>query len=248
MKLLKTLFVTSLIIFLSSACYMTKKSTEYYGIETGSSNKIVYVLDISGSMEGKAEKDLQGNIVSSAAAKTGDFVGSKIGGQVGNLVKKQTNNQLTKLGKAKKELMPAIRGLSEDKWFTIIVFENRVKKWRKNLVQATTANKNLAIAYLENLHSGGGTNLSDAVEEALLLLGAGATDANADLGVETIFLLSDGSPTAGKITNKTKILEKISEWNSAGRVKIHTIGLGEDCDKDFMKKIAEENSGQFIDR
>lgn len=248
MKTLKLLFLFSLAGIFLSGCYMTKKSTEYYGIETGSTNKIVYVLDISGSMEGKAEKDLQGNIVSTAASKTGNFIGNKIGGQVGNLVKKQTNNQLTKLGKAKKELMPAIRGLSEDKWFTIIVFENRVKKWRKSLVQATSANKNLAIAYLENLHSGGGTNLSDAVEEAFQLAGAGATDANAELGVETIFLLSDGSPTAGKITDKNQILEKIGIWNSAKRVTIHTIGLGEDCDKDFMKKIAEQNSGQFIDK
>ncbi|MCF6239811.1 MAG: VWA domain-containing protein [Bacteroidales bacterium] len=248
MKNFKFILWASLVAAFFSGCYMTKKSTEYYGIETGTSNKIVYVLDISGSMEGKAEKDLQGNIVSTAASKTGNFVGNKIGGQLGNLVKKQTNNQLTKLGKAKKELMPAIRGLSEDKWFTIIVFENRVKKWRKNLVQATSANKNLAIAYLENLHSGGGTNLSDALEEAFQLAGSGATDANAELGVETIFLLSDGSPTAGKITNTNQILEEIGKWNSAQRVKIHTIGLGEDCDKDFMKKIAEQNSGQFIDK
>jgi len=203
---------------------------------------------LSSSMEGKAETDLQGNVISSVTTKTGNAVGNMVGGKLGSIMKKQTNNQLTKLGKAKKELMPSIRGLSEDSYFTIIVFENRVKKWHKTLVQATNTNKNLAIAYLEKLHSGGGTNISDALEEAFELAGAGATDANAELGVETIFLLSDGSPTAGKITNKDQIVAETAEWNSAKRIKLHTIGLGEDCDKDFMKKLAAENNGKFIDK
>jgi len=237
MKTLKQFGFILIITVLFSACYMTKKSTDYYGIETASSKKIVYVIDISGSMEGKAETDLQGNIISSAGSKAGNLVGNKIGGKVGSLISKQTNNQLTKLGKAKKELMPSIRGLSEDTYFTIIVFENKVKKWKNELVQANSTNKNLAIAYLEGLKSGGGTNIYDALEEAF-----GLQD------VETIFLLSDGEPTAGKVTSTDGIISKTAEWNSAKTIKIHTIGLGEDCDKVFMKKLAEENGGQFIDK
>jgi Mg-chelatase subunit ChlD len=144
--------------------------------------------------------------------------------------------------------MPSIRGLSEDTYFTIIVFENKIEKWKKDLVPATGANKNLAIAYLERLKSGGGTNISDALEESFVLAGPGATSNDANLGVETIFLLSDGSPTAGKTTNTDAIVRKTAEWNSAKRIKIHTIGLGEDCDKDFMKKLADENGGTFIDK
>ena len=248
MKTLKNSTLILLVTILFSSCYMVKKSTDYYGIETESSKKIVYVIDISGSMEGKAETDLQGNIIASAGTKVGNKIGNKIGGKVGSLISKQTNNQLTKLGKAKKELMPAIRGLSEDTYFTIIVFENRIKKWKKELVQASGTNKNLAIAYLEKLKSGGGTNISDALEEGFSLAGEGAKDAGLILGVETIFLLSDGSPTAGKITGTDAIVSKTGEWNSAKRIKIHTIGLGEDCDKEFMKKLAEENGGKFIDK
>ena len=237
---MKNLFKLSLFLFVSvilTSCYMVKKSESYYGIETGASKKVVYVLDISGSMEGKAETDLQGNIISTAGSKVGNAVGNKVGGTVGNIISKQTNNQLTKLGKAKKELMPSIRGLSEDTYFTIIVFENSVKKLNKQLVQANATNKNLAIAYLEKLSSGGGTNISDALEESF-----GFQD------VETIFLLSDGEPTAGKITNPDGIVSKAKEWNSSQKVIIHTIGLGEDCDKEFMKKLANENGGQFIDK
>jgi uncharacterized protein with von Willebrand factor type A (vWA) domain len=216
---------------------MTKKSESYYGIETGSSKKIVYVIDISGSMEGKAETDLKGNIISTAGSKVGSTVGNKVGGKVGNLISKQTNNQLTKLGKAKKELMPSIRGLTEDTYFTIIVFENNIKRFNKQLVQANSTNKNLAIAYLEKLESGGGTNMSDALEESF-----GIPD------VQTLFVLSDGAPNAGKIPNSNDILEALVNWNSVRKIKIHTIGLGEDCDKEFMKKMAADNGGQFIDK
>jgi len=231
------ILVLAIIAIIFSACYMVKKSDSYYGIETGTSKKVVYVLDISGSMEGKAETDLKGNVITTVGSKAGNIVGNKVGGKVGNIISKQTNNQLTKLGKAKKELMPSIRGLKEDMYFTLIVFENNVKKLNKQLVQANATNQNLAVAYLEKLESGGGTNMSDALEEAFAL-----TD------VETIFVLSDGEPNEGKIPNPDGILEAVAKWNSAKKVKIHTIGLGEDCDKVFMQKLATQNGGQFIDR
>ena len=248
MKKFKSLAIILVIASLFSACYMVKKSGDYYGIDTKSSKRIVYVIDISGSMEGKAETSLSGKVLSSATSKVGSTVGSKIGGTVGGIIGKETDNQLTKLGKAKKELMPSIRGLSEDSYFTIIVFENSVKKLNKTLVQANATNKNLAIAYLEKLSSGGGTNMGDALEEAFGLAGAGAKDANASLELDAIFVLGDGSPNEGKYPSTDEILKKVEEWNSAKRVKIHTIGLGEDCDKVFMKKLAEQNSGQFVDK
>jgi hypothetical protein len=237
MKRILNLLTITFIVIMFSACYMVKKSESYYGLETGTSKKIVYVIDISGSMEGKAETDLKGNVISTAGSKVGNAVGNKVGGKLGSIISKQTSDQLTKLGKAKKELMPSIRGLSEDTYFTLIVFENNVKKLNKQLVQATATNKNLAIAYLEKLASGGGTNMSDALEESFALT-----------GVETIFVLSDGAPNEGKIPDPQGILEAVAKWNSSKSVKINTIGLGEDCDKDFMKKLADQNGGQFIDK
>jgi uncharacterized protein YegL len=237
MRKILGLLAIAFVAIMFSACYMVKKSETYYGIETGTSKKVIYVLDISGSMEGKAETDLKGNVITTVGSKVGNKVGSKVGGPVGKIISKQTNNQLTKLGKAKKELMPAIRGLAEDASFTLVVFENNVKALNKQLVQANSTNKNVSIAYLEKLESGGGTNMGDALEEAF-----GYT------GVETIFVLSDGEPNEGKYPSTQGILDAVAKWNGSKKVIIHTIGLGEDCDKEFMKKLAAENGGQFIDR
>ncbi len=219
------------------ACYMVKKSDSYYGIKTGNSKHVVYLIDISGSMEGKAETDLKGNIISTAGNKFGTKVGNAVGGLAGQVIKRQTNNQLTKLGKAKKELIPSIKGLPEDTYFSIFIFENNVKKWQKSLVPATSANKTKAVIYIEKLKSGGGTNIYESLEDAFAIP-----------NIETVFLLSDGEPSAGKITSTSKIVEEVSAWNANKKITIHTIGLGEDCDKTFMKELATKNNGNFIDK
>ncbi len=234
---MKKIFLFSILTILFSSCYMTKKSDVYYGIDTSKSKHVVFLVDISGSMEGKAETDLQGNIIAAAGSKASNVVGDAVGGPLGNVIKKQANNQLTKLGKAKKELIPTIKGLSEDTYFTIIIFENDVKTLKKELMQATSANKGIATVYLDRLSSGGGTNIYESLENAFQIT-----------NIETIFLLSDGTPTAGKVTSPNEILEAVTKWNSLNKITIHTIGLGEDCDKEFMRKLAEQNSGKFIDK
>jgi len=235
-------------VLLISGCYLTKKSESYYGINTANTKNVLFIIDISGSMEGKAETDAQGKVISKTTEVVGNKVADKIGGLGGQVVKKATTNQLTKLGKAKKELIPTIRGLSEGTKFNIIIFEDKVKVWGTKLFEANSTNKGLALAYLEKLESGGGTNIYESVEKAFQIAGPGAKDGTTAMVVETIFLLSDGEPTSGAITNTTEICEKIRSWNPKNRVIIHTIGLGEDCDKEFMKKIASENGGTFIDK
>ncbi len=237
MKKIRTFLLVAFIASLFTSCYMAKTSESYYGIKTQTSKHVVYLVDISGSMEGNAETDLEGNIIATAGSKLGSKVGNAVGGFAGKVIKRQTNNQLTKLGKAKKELIPSIKGLSEDTYFTVMVFENRVKKWKKKLVPATKSNKTMAVLYVEKLKSGGGTNIYESLEDAFALQ-----------DVETVFLLSDGEPSAGKITSTKGIVDEVTKWNSNRKITIHTIGLGEDCDKDFMKELATKNNGTFIDK
>ncbi|GAB4301512.1 MAG: hypothetical protein Kow0068_24410 [Marinilabiliales bacterium] len=227
---------------------MFKKSDSYYGIELNE-NRYVFLIDISGSMENRAEKDLQGRIISKTVDKVTDKITDKVGGgEIVGMVNKQIQKQLTKLEKAKKKIIPVINGFTEDDYFTIIVFENELGFWKNDLVQATKANKKKAVLYVKALKAEGGTNISDALEKAFDLAGDGTKDNAKNLNVETIFLLTDGEPTAGKITNPDEIIEAVSEWNKLKRVKIHTIGLGENHDKNFMRKLAEQNNGVYIDK
>jgi len=237
-------------------CYSLKKSEDYYGIKTEEIKNVVFILDISGSMEFIAEKNAKGEIISSttnyAADKASSAVSKTIGGEAGNiagsLLNKNVKKSVTKLQKARKKLIPAIKGLPETTMFDVIVFENGVKIWRKKLVPATKANKLEAQAYIEALKAGGGTNIYDAVKAAFDLAGDGAKDSTIALNVETIFLLSDGAPSAGPVTNPDGIRKDVKTWNPLQRVKIHSIGLGDDCDEEFMRGIAEDNGGIYVDK
>ena len=249
----RTSFALAVILLLGMAitgCYTTKKSTEYYGINTQNLKGVIFVIDISGSMEYITEVDLKGQVVNYAVKQAGHVVAKKIGGEVGNiagnLVEKQVSRSLTKLQKARKELIPAIKGLPPTTMFNIIVFENIARPWRSTLVPATDANKLAAQAYLESLKADGGTNMYEALQKAFAYVGDAATDTTKPLNIQAIFVLSDGAPTVGAVIDPDQIRQEVKKWNPYTRVTINTIGLGDDCDENFMRGLALDNGGIFV--
>lgn len=246
-KQLRIYTAFALVLFLFASCRFFQESSEYYGMDI-KTKKNVFVIDISGSMEGKVEKDLEGNVVATATEEAAKEIGNQIGGRLGGMVTSKARKEMTKLAEVKNQLIPVIKGLPEGSYFNIITFENEVEKWKDNLVLANSTNISMAVLMIENLESGGGTNLFGGIEKAFDLAGAGARDTTLPLNVETIFFLTDGEPSAGNITNPTKILEKTKEMNSGGRVIINSIGLGKDKDADFLRKLANQNGGTYIDK
>ena len=81
-------------------------------------------------------------------------------------------------------------------------------------------------ACLGHLEAGGGTNVFDALLKVL--------DAdNVKFGgrprgiVDEIFVLSDGRPTAGAVSDPDEILEVVREINRYLRVRINTVYTGQ---------------------
>ena len=64
--------------------------------------------------------------------------------------------------------------------------------------------------------------------------------------LDTAFFLSDGRPSTGKYVDMNEILREVSKMNQLYKIVIHTIAIGE-FQKDFMKGIAEQNGGVFVD-
>ncbi|MEA3451733.1 MAG: hypothetical protein U9Q83_07495 [Bacteroidota bacterium] len=71
--------IIAVILFSISSCYLLKSQKDYYGISVKDSKKIVFLVDISGSMEGKAETDAAGDIIASTTNKVGNKVADKVG-------------------------------------------------------------------------------------------------------------------------------------------------------------------------
>lgn len=164
-----------------------------------------------------------------------------------DLFRKSPQLPSNKLDKVKKRLIPVIEGLEEGATFTMIFFGTKTRKWRNIMVPANKRNKKNAISFIKDIKPRGETNISMALEEAFKLAGEGTSNPGEPLNVKTIVLLTDGSPTIGKIRKPGDIIDKTAEWNSLRRVNINTIGLGSHSNSDFLRKLAEENGGTFVE-
>lgn len=218
-----------LTFLLFQSCYALKKSDQFYGIGT-STKSTVYLIDISGSMEGIDEGSIKDQVAREVGDRAGSAVGNAIGGKIGSILGKQVSKQATKLGAVKRKLIPTIKGLPDGKQFVVFAYENSVKKQSNNLIVASNASRTSANVFVENLRASGGTKTALGLKEALAVP-----------GVQEIILMSDGLPNGGP----AKVLEEIRATNT-NKVVIHTIAFGEDADHNFMRTLAEEHGGVFV--
>lgn len=117
---------------------------------------------------------------------------------------------------AKQELATCIDSLEPQSLFNIIVFSSDVSHWLDGGVASfSKTTKDEAKKFVGALGAGGATNLYDSLKQAF-----------ADPDVDTIFVLSDGEPTAGEITDPTLIRDRVQQWNKTRRIVIHTIAVG----------------------
>lgn len=220
----------------------TKEGTvasEFFGIPV-TGNNVYFVVDISGSMEWPFD-------ATTSAGPPGKF-----------------DKEASRMARAKAELLKVIDALAPDSKFNVCFFSDHVKEWKNTLVEANPKTKKALATYVAKVNPGGGTMLYDGLDAALKVKFAAKKDDAYESYVDEIFLLSDGSPTLGTITNTSEILRIVREWNQGAQVRIHAVFIGnEDVDKansggrptrlpgnmgaeEFMKKLAEENNGRFV--
>lgn len=217
-----------------------KPGTTYHGIETPS-RRIMFIIDTSGSMENL--------VIEKERFQDGGYP------------------SLLRIDICKTELIRTVQSLEDYVDFNIIAFATGVKAWKKDLVKANVLNKSSAVDWVRKLEAIGGaskedlaqagltgsanldagkTNTYGALTSALGAAGRGTKDKNYECAIDTIFFLSDGRPTVGEYVEPQDVLREIRESNKLRKVVIHTIAIGE-FQKDFMKQLAEENGGIFVD-
>ncbi|MCA8969042.1 MAG: VWA domain-containing protein [Planctomycetes bacterium] len=214
-------------------------ASEFFGIPV-TGNNVYFVVDISGSMAWQ-------------------FDTTTVTANEGKPLKEGS-----RMDRAKEELLKAVDKLAPDSRFNVCVFSDHVKEWKNTLVEANPKNKKMLGVYVERLNPGGGTMLYDGLDKALKVKFEAKKDDAYESYVDEIFLLSDGSPTLGSITNTEEILRIVREWNQGAQVRIHAIFIGNEAvdransrgrptklpgnmgAEEFMKKLAEQNNGRFV--
>jgi hypothetical protein len=193
------------------------------------SDRVLFVLDFSGSMAEPVEIKAQGTTA---------------GGAKGN--------QTTKAELVVTELKKLVMSLPDGALCNFVVFSDDVRIWRAEgkrpaLIKLDDESRDDLLGnFLDGLRPNGPTNLYDALESALGFGGRGLYDKYYGAGFDTLYVITDGAPTAGPVTDKLEIRKRVREANQLRKIAIHCITFGDQNDTNFLKPLAEENGGRHI--
>ncbi|MCZ6599098.1 MAG: HEAT repeat domain-containing protein [Planctomycetota bacterium] len=183
------------------------RATSFYGVRV-TSERVIFVLDVSGSMRLQLGRRPDDPRPSDPGART-------------------------RMDRAKRELSDVLRRLPEGLLFNIIFFEEEVTSFEKKLVRMSRGVRQRSMRFVADQYALGSTALYPALQLAF-----------ADPLVDTIYLLSDGAPTDGEITDITAIRAEVRRWNSARKVRIHGITIGQDST--LLRWLTEDTGGRYL--
>jgi hypothetical protein len=131
--------------------------------------------------------------------------------------------------------------LPEPSWMNLIPFGTEPEPYRPASFRATRAARSAVVKALAKRAPDGRTNIFDALALAL-------DDREAD----TVVLVTDGAPSAGRHTARTAFLEATTELNRFHLARVHTVEIGAKNTsprwRGFMQSIAELTGGHYLAR
>jgi hypothetical protein len=172
----------------------------YYGRRIFSQS-ILYVLDLSKSMETLIEvpKDAQEKLGTIAAGQ--------------------------RIKVAKTAIVASLQKLDPRTRFTVVFFSTKVRPWKDGLVVASGA-RDAAIGAIESAGLEDETNIYGALRAAVGLHEKPTLAADLDPIPDTMYFLTDGTPTRGEITEAETLLSWMRDVNRFAKVEIHVIAMG----------------------
>ncbi|MBL8801247.1 MAG: VWA domain-containing protein [Planctomycetes bacterium] len=206
-----------------------QRGVSFFGIST-ESQRVLFILDLSGSMKFSMSPK---NNPTDDPSKPYDMPGA---------------GESSRLDAAKRDLIKAIGGLRDGARFNLVLFGSDVWTWDDELVEMSPEKRAALTKYIEQVEAVGATNIYGALERAFDAAGAKGGDTFTNPTIDTIYLLTDGKATVGVTIERDEILAFVRSRNQSAGITIHTIGLSDAHDAVLMRRIAEENGGQYVGR
>jgi len=139
-----------------------------------------------------------------------------------------------KIEQARKSLTFCVNSLNKEDRFNIISFATTTRKFTDDPVKADKENVEKARKWIAEITARGGTNINDAILEALAMRGS-------DERTYMVVFITDGLPTISE-TDPQKILKNIKKANER-ESRLFVFGVGHDVNTILLDKLAEENRG-----
>lgn len=139
-----------------------------------------------------------------------------------------------KIEQAKGALTYCVNSLNAPDRFNIVQFATGARKFADGLREASKENVVKARKWIAEMDARGGTNIDDALYEALSMKGS-------DERTFMIVFITDGLPTIGE-TNIEKILKNVKKRNER-QCRLFVFGVGHDVNTILLDRLAEESRG-----
>jgi Ca-activated chloride channel family protein len=139
-----------------------------------------------------------------------------------------------KIEQARSALKFVLNSLNKDDRFALISYNDTVDVMTHELLAYSKASRDRALGYVDALKANGGTNIRDALVEALKLAGDGDRP-------NIVIFLTDGLPTVGE-TNIERIAEAVGKANEVN-ARLFTFGVGFDVNAVLLDKLSSGNHG-----
>ncbi len=142
-----------------------------------------------------------------------------------------------KMEQAKAAALQVLEGLREGEAFNVIAYSNAVERFAPEPVRKTAESLEAARAYVRSLTAGGGTNLHDAIVEAV-------RQDRCEGVLPLVLLLSDGLPTIG-VTGEVAIRASAKKANVHQR-RIFAVGVGHDVNAPLLDNLSQHTRGTMV--
>jgi hypothetical protein len=174
----------------------------------------------------------------------------------------------TRLDFARRQLTETITSMPESTRLNFITYNGLAEAgvWSKDMLVLNAKTRQKALQFVDDLRADypghapndpiGGTNmwagLSAGLKMKSLIYGE-----RYETAIDEIFLVSDGAPSVGEVTDPLEILRLVTETNRFSKVRINTIFITSPNDQDprnlsltpseLMRRMAEQNGGRFVE-
>lgn len=174
-----------------------------------------------------AEPGLKPGAQATESAKDVVFVLDKSGSMSGPKFK-QAQGALTFV---LERLAPADR-------FGLVDYNDHVATWKPKLQDMTPENRRSALSYVQNLRSGGSTNIEEALQAGFKLVGEGDRPAY-------LVFLTDGLPTVGE-EDEMKLAGLAKKANPGEAARLFSFGVGFDVNARLLDRLSGQAGGSSV--
>jgi Ca-activated chloride channel homolog len=142
-----------------------------------------------------------------------------------------------KIEQAKASLEFVLKSLNPGDRFNVIAYNDTIDRLFDGMVPNDRANVDKALGMIDRLNASGGTNIHDALANAVQSVSSGTEKRS-----KYILFLTDGLPTVGQ-TNESAILKDTISANDKARARIFVMGIGYDVNVRLLDRLSGENRG-----